>query len=55
MKLTNLSDRTQCTSDDVSRDGRMDFIHSDLSDITQLEEDILFVLHPMWVEKGDLL
>ncbi|HTD14805.1 MAG TPA: hypothetical protein VK673_06480 [Chthoniobacterales bacterium] len=55
MKLTNLLDRTQCTSEDASRDCRVDFIQSDPSDITQLEEHILFVLHPMWADKGDLL
>jgi hypothetical protein len=55
MELTSLSDRTQRTSEDASKDCRMDFIQSDPSDITQLEEHSQFVLHPVWAEKGDLL
>ena len=55
MELTNLSNRSQCTSEDASSDCRVDFIQSDPSDIIQLEEHSLFVLHPMWADKGDLL
>ena len=55
MKLISLLNRTQCPSEDASSDRQVDFIQSDPSDITQLEEHILFVLHPMWADKGDLL
>jgi hypothetical protein len=55
MKLTNLLNRTQYTSEDASSDCRVDFIQSDPSDISQLEEHNLFVLHPMWADKGDIL
>jgi hypothetical protein len=55
MELTSLLNRTQCTSEDASSDCRVDFIQSDPSDITPLEEHSLFVLHPMWAEKGDLV
>jgi hypothetical protein len=53
--LGSLLNRTQYTSEDASSDCRVDFIQSDPSGITQLEEHSLFVLHPMWAEKGDLL
>jgi hypothetical protein len=55
MKLTNRLNRTQCTSEDASSGSRVHFIQSDPFDITQLEEHSLFVLHPMWADKGDLL
>jgi len=55
MGLTSLLNRTQFTSEDASSNCRVDFIQSDPSDITQLEEHSLFVLHPIWAEKGDLL
>jgi hypothetical protein len=51
----SLLNRTQYTSEDASSDCPVDFIQSDPSGITQLEEHSLFVLHPMWAEKGDLL
>jgi hypothetical protein len=55
MELTSLLNRTQCISEDASSNCRVDFIQSDPSGITQLEEHTLFVLHPMWAEKGDLI
>ena len=55
MKLTSPLNRTQCSYEETSSDRRVDFAQSDPSDFTQLEEHILFVLHPMWAEKGDLL
>jgi hypothetical protein len=55
MELTKLLNRTQCNPAAPSSDCRVDFIQSDASDITQLEEHSLFVLHPMWADKGDLL
>lgn len=36
-------------------DFRVDAIPSETSETSQLEEHSLFVLHPMWTDKGDLL
>jgi hypothetical protein len=40
---------------DASSDSRGDFIRPDPSDATEPEEHILFFLHPMFADKGDLL
>jgi hypothetical protein len=55
MKLTSLLNQPQFTNENAPADCRVDFMQSDPSEFTQLEEHSLFVLHPMWTEKGDLL
>jgi hypothetical protein len=55
MKLTSLLNLTQLIDENAPADCRVDFIQSDPSEFTQLEEHSLFVLHPMCAEKGDLL
>ncbi|MBV8276857.1 MAG: hypothetical protein JO170_16585 [Verrucomicrobia bacterium] len=52
MKFISLLNLTQFSYDN---DCRVDFIQSEPSEFSQLEEHSLFVLHPMWAEKGDLL
>jgi hypothetical protein len=55
MKRTSLLNVTQFSNENAPGDCRVVFIQSDPSEFTQLEEHSLFVLHPMWAEKGDLL
>jgi hypothetical protein len=55
MKPTSLLSVTQFINENAPADCRVVFIQSDPSEFTQLEEHSLFVLHPMWAEKGDLL
>jgi hypothetical protein len=55
MKPTSPLNVTQFSNENAPGDCRVAFIQSDPSEFTQLEEQRLFVLHPMWTEKGDLL
>ncbi|MBV8482036.1 MAG: hypothetical protein JO077_04125 [Verrucomicrobia bacterium] len=55
MKFISLLNLTQFSYENAPRDCRVDFIQSYPSESLQLEEHCLFVLHPMWAEKGDLL
>jgi hypothetical protein len=55
MKFFSLLNLKHFTHENAPYDYRGDFSESVPSDANLLEEHSLFVLHPMWTDKGDLL